>query len=330
MVVAVTGRELITWDSDAGAGADQDADQDASLPEGTGSVILLRDAATCPSDAGGDIADAAVNALADLTARGIAVRTVTVADGTGDPVDTVRTAATGRVFHLPGQTTDLAAHLGAADYPDITVYGAVGGAGTSTFAAALAGALADPALGGDGQALLVEASGHSALDHLLGLENTAGRRLPDLAGTPTLSAAMLRDLPWSGDVAVLSGTGPVPDHLDTAMPVVRDGGRWSAGKTASEVTGHPVLIVPATVPGALAGRAALARVPGASVILRDMPRAELEWNDTLTLLGRAPEVTWEDDPFLTAETDRGDVTTASTGSAGTAAARLVTALGVLS
>ena len=134
---------------------------------------------------------------------------------------------------------------------------------------------------------------------------------------------MLRDLPWSGDVAVLSGTGPVPDYLDTAMPVVRDSGRWSGG----EVTGRPVLVVPATVPGALAGRAALARIPGAAVVLRGMPRSDLEWNDALTLLGRAPEVTWDDDPFLTAETDRGDFGPGqSTGTAGTAAARLVTAL----
>ncbi|WP_394287882.1 hypothetical protein, partial [Corynebacterium variabile] len=211
LIVAVTGRELITWDPDA------------SLPEGAGSVILLQDAASASSDV-----------AADLTARGVAVRAVTITDGTGD----VGEVGEGRVFHLPGQATDLAAHLGAADHPDVAVYGAVGGAGTTTFAAALAGALADPALGGDGQALLVEASGHSALDHLLGLENTSGRRLPDLAGTPTLTAAMLRDLPWSGDVAVLSGTGPVPDYLDTAMPVVRDSGRWSGG----EVTGRPVLV----------------------------------------------------------------------------------------
>ena len=54
---------------------------------------------------------------------------------------------------------------------------------------------------------------------------------------------------------------------------------------------------------------------------------DLEWNDALTLLGRAPEVTWDDDPFLTAETDRGDFGPGqSTGTAGTAAARLVTAL----
>lgn len=300
LIVAVTGRDLITWDPDA------------TLPEGTGSVILLQDAASESSDA-----------AADLTAQGIAVRTVTVTDGTGEADD----VCDGRVFHLPGQATELAAHLGAADYPDFAVYGAVGGAGASTFAAALACAVAAPSLCGDGQALLVETSGHSTLDHLLGLENTAGRRLPELAGTSTLTSAMLRDLPWSGDVAVLSGTGPVPDYLDTAMPVVRDCGRWSPGEVAGEVTGRPVLVVPSTVPGALAGRAALARIPGAVVVLREMPRSDLEWNDALTLLGRAPEVTWDDDPFLTAETDRGDFGPGqSTGTAGTAAARLVTSL----
>ncbi|WP_291474337.1 hypothetical protein [Corynebacterium sp.] len=300
LIVAVTGRSLVTWDPDA------------TLPEGTGSVILLQDAASASSDA-----------AADLIAQGIAVRTVTVTDGTGDAGD----LGGGRVFHLPGQATDLAAHLGATDYPDLAVYGAAGGAGASTFAAALAGALADPALGGDGQALLIEASGHSSLDHLLGLENTTGRRLPELAGTSTLTAAMLRDLPWSGDVAVLSGTGPVPDYLDTAMPVVRDCGRWSGEEVAGAVTGRPVLVVPATVPGTMAGRRALAQIPGAAIVLREMPRTDLEWNDALTLLGRAPEVTWEDDPFLTAETDRGDFGPGqSTGAAGTAAARLVTAL----
>lgn len=310
LVVAVTGRALITWDA-----------ADTPLPDGTASVILLQDAASAPS-----------GAAVDLTARGVAVRTVTVTDGTGDAgaAGDAGAPAAGPVFHLPGQATDLAAHLGAEDHPDIAVYGAVGGAGTSTFAAALAGALADPALGGDGQALLIEASGDSALDHLLGLENTAGRRLPDLTGTTTLTAAMLRDLPWSGDVAVLAGDGRAPEFLDTATPVVRDRGRWRPG----QVAGHPVLIVPATVPGALAGRRALAHIPGAAVVLREIPRAELEWNDALTLLGRAPEVTWQDDPFLTGEIDRGDFSPgqspSAAGSAGTAAARLVSELGVRS
>lgn len=314
LVIAVTGREHLTWDPDR------------DLPGEVTGVILVTG-----TDAGPDAGEAAV---ADLVARGVAVRTVTVTADAG-------CTAPPPLFLLPGQAADLAAHLGASDLPDCTVYGAVGGAGTSTFATALAGALADPALGGDGQSLLVDASGHGDLEHLLGLEDTPGRRLRDLAGTVTLSAAGLRDLPWTGDVAVLTGAGAPPAVLDVCCPVVRDGGRWAAGTGAGGGPGTAtgtgtvpgtgsgtVLVVPATVPGTLVGRAVLDRVPGASVVLREIPRAELEWNDALTLLGRAPDVDWRDDPFVTGETDRGGFVPdiQATGTAGTAAARLARGL----
>lgn len=310
LVVAVTGREHIVWDPDR------------DLPDGITRVILVTGPATGPVDTAG----AAVPAADGLVARGVAVRTVTVTTDTG-------CTAPPPLFLLPGQGPDLAAHLGAADLSDCTVHGAVGGAGTSTFATALAGALAAPALGGDGQALLVDTTVHGDLEYLLGLEDTPGHRLAALAGTPALTAAALRDLPWAGDVAVLTGTGEPPVVLDVGCPVVRDGGRWT-GPTAPEpgaggtAQGTVVLVVPATVPGTLAGRAALERLPGASVVLREVPRAELEWNDALTLLGRAPDVDWRDDPFVTGETDRGGFAPhgAAAGTAGAAAARLARSL----
>lgn len=302
LIIAVIGRERVT----------------DRVPENAREVIVIRDA--------GDATDVGPSGrvpalITDLTADGVAVRTVRVgADTAPDPGDAD--------FLLPAQSTDLAAHLGAVDRPDCAVIGAVGGAGTSTFAVALAGALADPALGGDGRALLVDGSGRGDLDHLLALEEEPGRRLVELAGTlggTGLSAPMLRDLPWAGDVAVLTGAGTVPEKLTVDSPVVRDLGRWTPSMTAATVASSTVLVIPATVPGTLAGRDILTRIPGALVVLRETPRAALEWNDALTILGRVPEVTWADDPHLTAETDHGHLVPDlhSTGTAGTAAARLI-------
>lgn len=102
----------------------------------------------------------------------------------------------------------------------IAVCGAVGGAGTSTLAAALARTVAD-----HHPVTLIDADGHSGgLDLLLGLEDTPGARWPDLRlGEGTVAGADLRAaLPTTSDgIAVLSAARSTladpfrlgPEHL---------------------------------------------------------------------------------------------------------------------
>lgn len=306
LVIAVTGRRHLEWRPEL------------ALPRDVTSVLLVTGTGTVRGRDGAPVSGQEV--AADLVSRGVSVRQVTV---TGDPSHT----SPEPYYLLPAQAPELAAYLGASDVPVCAVYGSVGGAGASTFAAALAGALADPDLGGDGRSLLVDSSGNGDLEFLLGLEDSTGHRMRDIAGTPVLTGPALRELPWAADVAVLTGSGAPPTRLDVGCPVVHDCGRWMCGSPSQagiQVT-RTVLVVPATVPGTLAARAVLEQLPGASVVLREMPRAELEWNDALTLMGRAPETDWRDDPYLVGETDRGEFTPTLTGAgtAGDAASRLV-------
>ncbi|MGO1948661.1 MAG: hypothetical protein ACTH1D_03455 [Mycobacteriaceae bacterium] len=219
------------------------------------------------------------------------------------------------VLQIPEESTELAGAIGSHDVLDVAVFGVVGGAGASVFAAALAGVLADPGTGGPGQAALVDGDPMSRpgqLHLLLGLENSGD--------------------PWAGDVALVEDGSTPPDVPSTVrLPVVRDGGRYGRDPVTGLVApgGGPretrcVLVVPQTVPAVLAARHVLDTSPEMSVVLRELPRSGLTWNQTLTLLGRAPAVTWEDDPFLTVDIDRGDFRTTGpgAGTAATAAARL--------
>lgn len=99
-----------------------------------------------------------------------------------------------------GQSTPAAGQAGGTL---IAVCGAVGGAGTSTLAAALARTVAR-----HHPVTLIDAGGHSGgLDLLLGLEDTPGARWPDLRlGEGTVAGADLRAaLPTTPDgIAVLS------------------------------------------------------------------------------------------------------------------------------
>lgn len=298
LAVAVTGRELLDWDP----GTD--------LPGDSPTVILI----TEPDRDRGKLD----RLVTGLITQGVTPRTVTVTD---DPTAT----GPGPLFLLPREAPEFAEHLGVTDLPDLAVFGPVGGAGTSTFAAVLAGACARAV--GEGPALLVDEEGEGRMDTVLGLENEPGLRAPDLAGTPVVTADQLVNLPVTGDVRVITGTGHPLPVLRAGCPVVRDCGRWSSPARA-RLRSRPVLVVPATVPGVLAGRSVLAQVPGALVVLREIPRSELGWNDALTLLGRSPDVTWEDDPFITGETDLGRFapTPADSGTAADAADELMATL----
>ncbi|WP_139311947.1 hypothetical protein [Corynebacterium sp. CNJ-954] len=223
-------------------------------------------------------------------------------------------------LQIPEAANELAAVIGCHDPRDIAVAGVVGGAGTSIFAAALAGAVADPGpdgTDGPGQALLVDddplsRSGQFRL--LLGAER-------DGEGDPAD-----REVTWVQDVGVVeprSSSVAVCTALPS-RPVVRDCGRRDLSALPETVTAR-ILVVPQTVPAVLAARHVVDTCSRIHVVLRELPRSGLTWNQTLSLLGRAPTVTWEDDPFLTVDVDRGDFrpTGSAAGTAGTAALRLL-------
>ncbi|MCU1647563.1 MAG: uncharacterized protein JWN03_7838 [Nocardia sp.] len=141
-----------------------------------------------------------------------------------------------QVLPLPAEADALiaafAAHdqRGSGDGAVVAVVGAVGGAGASTLATAVALAAAKRFRD---HTLLVDAAPHGGgLDLLLGLEKTAGLRWPDLViEDGRVSAAALHDaLPAAAGVAVLScGRGPAATELSPiALHAVVEAGR-SAG-----------------------------------------------------------------------------------------------------
>jgi hypothetical protein len=218
-------------------------------------------------------------------------------------------------IQIPEGTQELAAVIGAHDPLDIAVTGVVGGAGTSVFAAALAGAVAEPGpdgTDGPGQALLVDADPLSPVGHLRVLLGAEGQEEQEVT--------------WVGDVGLAEGSGAPGDGYaaSPARPVVRDCGRCAVTDLPETVTTR-VLVVPQTVPAVLAARNLVAACGQVHVVLRELPRSGLTWNQTVSLLGRTPTVTWEDDPFLTVDVDRGDFRTTgrSAGTAATAAVRLL-------
>ncbi|MGV0869764.1 hypothetical protein [Corynebacterium kalidii] len=218
-------------------------------------------------------------------------------------------------IQIPEGTQELAAAVGSHDPLEIAVSGVVGGAGTSVFAAALAGAVAEPGpdgTDGPGQALLVDADPLSPAGHLRVLLGAEGQEE--------------RDVTWVGDVGLVEAAGAAGERhtASPACPVVRDCGRGAVTDLPETVTAR-VLVVPQTVPAVLAARHLVAADGGVHVVLRELPRSGLTWNQTVSLLGRTPTVTWEDDPLLTVDVDRGDFRTTgrSAGTAATAAVRLL-------
>lgn len=284
VVVAATGRRLVSR-QEVAAGAAGTAGTG-----GTGGLVVVTDSPASSDSAWGPRARI-VRVTGNLLQEG------------HEGVEDVE----GGVLQLPEDATALAAEIGCHDLVDVAVAGVAGGAGTSVFAAALAGHVASTDADGPGQALLVDQDPHSRSGHLhlvLGLEG-----------------GVAEEVTWIGDVGVTEDG----DHTTArpARPVVRDLGRTDLGTAGDQATAL-VLVVPQTVPAVLAARHAVEAAPGVHVVLRELPRSGLTWNQTISLLGRAPSVTWEDDPFLTVDVDRGDFRTTGhgAGTAATAAARL--------
>lgn len=129
-----------------------------------------------------------------------------------------------QAFVLPSQAPELLAALGkgqpsrqSARHTTIAVTGACGGAGASTLAAALARKAAP--------AVLVDGThGSGGLDLLMGLENTAGARWPDLQlGSGSVDAKdVVAALPATPDgVSVLSAArSTVADPFTLTLPTV--------------------------------------------------------------------------------------------------------------
>ncbi|MGP9722663.1 hypothetical protein ACT3SZ_01430 [Corynebacterium sp. AOP40-9SA-29] len=307
MVVAATGRRLV-------------GEEEAS---GLARLVVVTDSPG-PTTAKEDEPQDAPASVRTIRVTGMPFTGGSEAGGAGTPA-----------LQIPESSGELAAMIGSHDPVNIAVAGIVGGAGTSVFAAALAGALAAGAgtSGGAGQALLVDddpLSRPGQLRLLLGAEVD-----PDFPGNPDGlpgvgdSAATVT---WVQDVGILEardiagadGTDSTAPSADPSCPVVRDCGRRDLATVGGGVTAR-VLVVPQSVPAVLAARRVVQDCDGIHVVLRELPRSGLTWNQTLSLLGRAPAVTWEDDPFLTVDVDRGDFRTTGSGAgtAGPAAARLV-------
>ena len=310
LAVAVTGRRLLVADSPVGDGAAEDGRASARI------VVTDGD--------GGGTGDAGSSA---------------------DGVHIIRVSAHHRenALQIPEQSADLAALIGCADPVDISVYGIVGGAGASVFAAALAGAVAEMT---DGEAVLADADDRAWKGHhrlLLGMEGQSPGRSGSGSGDDSAQNWRAAQM-WAGDVAVVDAPTEEEGTVDCplregavgelGLSIIRDHGRAPAARRSGpshdpvmwsgRYRRHRVIVVPQTVPGVLAARRSCGADPETWVVLRELPRSGLTWNQTLSLLGREPDVTWEDDPFLSVDIDRGDFRTTgqAAGTAGKAAREL--------
>jgi len=159
----------------------------------------------------------------------------------------------------------------------VGVFGACGGAGASTLAAAMA-----LRAGSAARVTLVDADpGGGGIDVLLGIETEPGARWPDLCGSRGVVAAdvLAEALPGAGGVAVLSWRpGPAPEMAVDAMDAVLSAAiRGSdrvvvdlprspddAAVAAARHCDHLLLVAPASVRAVAAAAAAVARWTTAS------------------------------------------------------------------
>jgi secretion/DNA translocation related CpaE-like protein len=185
----------------------------------------------------------------------------------------------------------------------VGVAGACGGAGASTFAAALALRAASSSK----VSLLDADPGGGGIDVLLGIEKSPGTRWPDLQATRGVVAtdSLAAALPRADGVAVLSwvasASAPLPvEAMDAVLSAAIRGsdlvvvdlprGADTAAEHAVARTDHVVLVVPASVRAVAAGAAAVARwsEAGADVglVVRHPGPADLTATAVAEALGR--------------------------------------------
>jgi len=199
--------------------------------------------------------------------------------------------APSHLVELPRARDWLARHLGASPGgPVVGVVGAVGGAGCTTLAAALAGARPG--------CLLIDADPHSAgLDIPLGLGEGVGARweaVPPAEG-PLDGESLRAALPGVAGVTVLTGALAELD-LRSRLPAAVGGARAAFPATVVDLgrgqltdTVAPdwvVVVLPATLAGVLgARRVADAAPPGTTVLAAVRPTPWLEVGDVAEQLG---------------------------------------------
>lgn len=199
----------------------------------------------------------------------------------------------------------------------VAFVGGAGGVGTSTLAAAVAGALAD-----QHRVALVDADPHSAgLDLVVGAERLPGWRWPTLAGASGRMGELALDLVDADGVTLLSAGRPWAPPVPTAAlvavvdslvrsheVVVVDVGRgW--GELAREAVGlasQTVLVVGACFGSVAAGRATVGRLSrvGCAAVVRDR-RQPLSRRDVGLGTGVARTVEIPRDPDVALGLERG-------------------------
>ncbi|TCN48950.1 secretion/DNA translocation related CpaE-like protein [Rhodococcus sp. SMB37] len=234
------------------------------------------------------------------------------------------------VLGLPDDEVELLAVLGAAAEPEagggtvFAVVGGCGGAGASTFAAALAWAAA--ARGAPG-VLLVDADPFGAgLDTLTGLEERAGIRWSGLTvDSGSVSARALRDAvpEWLSGVGVLAGdrgaerigAAPLTAVLEAArragVAVVCDVARTfdEVAEAAIAAADTTVLVTQARVSGALAAARTAdwltGRAATAGVVVRGPAPGGLRAADVAAVVGLPLLAAMRPQPGLAEALERG-------------------------
>ncbi|MEV6772626.1 septum site-determining protein Ssd [Nocardia sp. NPDC051030] len=216
-----------------------------------------------------------------------------------------------RLLSLPAEAASLIAAFAASDRPDrgggavLAIAGAVGGAGASTLAAAVA---LTAATRSRDRTLLVDAAPYGGgLDLLLGLERAPGLRWHDLAiEDGRVAAPALHDaLPCTGGVAVLSsGRGVAAQELaPAAVRSVLDAGRAAGDLVVCDLSAErgphtdqilenadlTVLVVPARMHAVIAAESVIARLsdrnPNVRLLIRGPAPSGLRGNDVAAVLG---------------------------------------------
>lgn len=209
------------------------------------------------------------------------------------------------VLRLPADESRLVEHLAAGGRAltarVLAVLGGCGGAGASTFAAALALTSAPSR-----RTVLVDADATGGgLDVLLGAESAAGARWPDLAAArgSLPAAGLLATLVAVGGLPVLSwGRSPAAAVPDEAIGAVLEAVTRGCDLAVADLPRHlepgfesllaladqTAVIVPATVRGVAAAAVTLARLPTGGrrcVVVRDPGGPALSADDVGGHLG---------------------------------------------